>query len=441
MKKFLLVLLVFSFAGGALVFAEDGFSWDGEVHIGTRLRARDDFTELEKESANVPIMEPGGEMKGEFNLNYARKGLGITATFTGFYGFSNQGSINIWLEGTYRDPADLFAFCLFTNIINARGNAAPAWFSNGPERLWLYYNMFGGKLRIYGAYRGRTDDDLEEWDDNWSGDWNVSDLVKDTNFNFYPLADAAGLQFRWYGFKNFDFGVTFGSQGAIAGYDIKQNIDYMTDLTRYDFVKGFLLNKTVLGLKYSVDKWAAALMFGASTSFNEVTVEYEDTFYHLYLGGKYDLNSSLGFYGDFNTANLNHLTSDFYYPFVNFGVGALYTIGPLHAWLNLKMTDIFEEEAAVFSVEPRVHFTVIPDTLQVRFPFTVALDLTNKAQELVFSPALYWNFARNGLNDDPKKDGELGTGVVFAYNLGFRIADDGGRINKNNLEITFRVSF
>jgi hypothetical protein len=392
-------------------------------------------------------MEPGGEMKGELDLNYNRKGVEIVTKFTGFYGFSDQGSVNIWLEAAYRNPKDLFAFCLFTNIINARGNAAPAWFSNGPERLWLYYNLFGGNLRIYGAYRGRTDDDLEDWDDNWTGDWNVSDLVKDNYFNFTPLEDAAGLQFRWYGFENFDFGVTFGSQGAIAGYDLKQNIDYDTDLTRYDFVNGFLLNNTVLGVKYSPGNWAASMMFGTSTSFNEETVEYEDVFYHLYLGGKYDFDFGLGLYGDFNTVNLNYFTSDSYYPFFNFGVGALYTIGPFHAWLDLRMTDLFEEEAAVFSIGPRVHYTILPETLQVRFPFTVAMDLTNSARELVFSPALYWNFARNGLNDDPKKDGTLGkngkpgTGVVFMYNLGFRIEDDTGSINKNNLEIIFRVSF
>jgi hypothetical protein len=305
----------------------------------------------------------------------------------------------------------------------------------------MYYNLFGGDLRVYGAYRGRTDDDLEEWDDNWSGDWNVSDLVKDEDFNFTPLADAAGLQFRWYGFDNFDFGVTFGSQGAIAGYDIKQDIDYNTDLTRYDFMKGFLLNNTVLGIKYEPDNWGAAMMFGASTSFNEVTGEYEDTFSHLYLGGKYDLGFGLGFYGDFNTVNLNYLNSDVHYPFVNFGVGALYATGPLHAWLDLKLTDLFEEEGAVFSVEPRIHYTLISDTLQIRFPFAIAMDVTGGAQELLFSPALYWNFARDGLNDDPDKDGELGTGVVLAYNIGFRITDDAGSINKNNLEITFRVSF
>ncbi|MDR1128642.1 MAG: hypothetical protein LBL20_04950 [Treponema sp.] len=447
MKKLLFVLLFVSFAGGALVFAEEGFSWDGGVEIGSKFRARDDFTESEKESTDVPVMEPGGEMKGELNLNYIRKGLDIVTSFTGFYGFSDQGSVNIWLETAYRDPGDLFAFCLFTNVINARGNAAPAWFSNGPERLWLYYNLFGGDLRLYGAYRGRTDDDLEEWDDNWSGDWNVSDLVKDSYFNFSPLADAAGLQIRWYGFEDFDFGVTFGSQGAIAGYEIEQNIDYDTDLTRYDFVKGFLLNDAVLGVKYSPDNWAASLMFAASTYFDEAAVEYGDVFYHMYLGGKYDLNSGLGFYGDVNTVNLNYINSELYYPFVNFGIGARYTIGALHAWLDLKLTDLFEEEAALFSVGPRVHYNVIPDTLQIRFPFTFAMDLTNSARDLVFSPALYWNFARNGLNEDPKKDGKLGqngkpgTGVVFMYNLGFRIADGSSSINKNNFEIIFRVSF
>jgi hypothetical protein len=441
MKKLLLVLLFFSFAGGALVFAEEGFSWDGEIQIGTKFRAMDDFAESEGESSDVPTMEPGGEMKGELNLNYTRKGLELVTTFTGSYGYSDQGSMNIWLEAAYRDLKDLFAFCMFTNVINASGNAAPAWFSNGPERLWLYYNLFGGDLRIYGAYRGRTDDDLEEWDDNWSNDWNVSDLVKDKDFNFAPLADAAGLQFRWYGFDNFDFGVTFGSQGAIAGYDIKQDINYNTDLTRYDFVKGFLLNQTVLGLKYGPDNWAAAAMFGVSSPFNEVTGEYGDTFYHLYLGGKYNLNSGLGFYGDFNTVNLNHFNSDSHYPFVNAGVGADYTTGPLHAWLDLKLTDIYEEEAALFSVEPRLHYNIIAETLQIRFPFVIAMDITNSAQELAFSPAVYWNFARDGLKDDPDDDGEMGTGIVFAYNIGFRIGDGSNRVNKHNFEITFHASF
>jgi hypothetical protein len=443
MKKLLLLLLLFvAFSGGALVFAEDGFSWDGEIQIGTRIRGEGDFSESQNESADVPVMEPGGEMQGELNLNYSRQGLDIITTFTASYGYSDRGSTNIWLETSYREPTELFAFSLFTNVINARGNAAPTWFSNGPERLWMYYNLFGGNLRVYAAYRGRTEDDLEDWDDNWEGDWNVSDLVKDNNFNFYPLDDAAGLQFRWYGFEDLDFGVTFGSQGAIAGYDIEQNIDYDTDLTRYDLVKGFLLNNTVAGIKYAPDNWAASLMFGASTGFNEKTVEYEDTLYHSYLGAKYDLNSRLGFYGDFNVVNLNYLNSNKHYPFVNFGVGTSYAPGLLHIWLDLKLTDLFEEEAAVFAVEPRLHYTLIADTLQIRFPVTVAMDVTNSAKDLVFSPALYWNFARDGLNDDPDKDGELGTGVVFAYNIGFRITDKGGsRINKNNLEITFRASF
>jgi hypothetical protein len=441
MKKLLLVLLFFSFACGALVFAEEGFSWDGEIQIGTKFRAEGDFSDSPKESTSVPTMEPGGEMKGEFNLNYSGKGLDIITTFTSSYGFSDQGNTNVWLETAYREPSELFAFAMYTNVINARGNAAPTWFSSGPERLWLYYNILGGDLRLYAAYRGRTDDDLEDWDDNWSADWNVSDLVKDDHFNFAPLTDAAGLQIRWYGFENFDFGVTFGSQGAIAGYDIEQNIDYDTDLTRYDFVKGFLLNNAVSGVKYSRDNWAASLMLGANTVFNEQTVEYEETLYHAYLGGKYDLNSSLGFYSDFNTVNLNYFNSDTHYPFVNFGVGALYVRDRLHAWLDFKLNDLFEEEAAVFSVEPRLHYTIIADTLQVRLPVTAAIDVTNSAKELTFHPALYWNFARDGLNDDPDKDGELGTGVVFVYNLGFRFEDDGSSVNKNNLEITFRVSF
>jgi hypothetical protein len=441
MKKLLSALLVFLFAGGAVIFAEEGFSWDGEIQIGTRFRAKNDFSESEDESAVVPVMEPAGDKKGEFNLNYTQKGLELVTTFTASYGYFDQGDINIWLETSYRDQTDLFAFSMAANVINATGNAAPVWFSSGPERLWMYYNLFGGDLRLYGAYRGRTDDDLEEWDDNWSSDWNVSDLVKDEYFNFSPLVDAAGLQFRWYGFENLDFGVTFGSQGAIAGYDIKQDINYDTDLTRYDFEEGFLLNNTVLGVSYAPDNWSAALMFGASTSFNEISGEYEDTFCHVYLGGTYNPNSSLGFYGDFNAVNLNYFSSDYHYPFVSAGAGVSYIIGPLHAWFDLKLTDVFEEEAAVAAVEPRVHYTIIADTLQVRFPFTIAMDLTTQAQELVFSPALYWNFARDGLNDDPEKDGELGTGVVFVYNLGFRIEDKVSSINKNNLEITFRVSF
>jgi hypothetical protein len=110
-------------------------------------------------------------------------------------------------------------------------------------------------------------------------------------------------------------------------------------------------------------------------------------------------------------------------------------------WLDLRLMDMFEEKGAVFSVGPRIHYTLIADTLQIRFPFTIEMDMTGSAQDLVLCPALYWNFARNGLNDDPDKDGELGTGVVFMYNLGFHIAGGAGSINKNNLEITFRVSF
>ena len=294
MKKFLMVLLILVFFG-TLVFAQDdfddydqaevivvpeddntssagtqtipllswpdGFSWDGSAQIGTRIRGTEDFlckcdnckkkpdpdcTADVKEETKVAIIEPFGDMMGELNFYYKTGGLHLDTCITARYlaqGY-NEGNVDITFGVTYIHPNDLFNFHINTNIIQASGTATAIWFSTGPDRLWMNYNMMGGDLNLYLSYKGRAEDDFE---DGWLGDWRISDMFYDMGFNYYPLDSSlnrnsedpkenpfgSGLRLRYLGVPGLDAGITFGAKGAFAGHRLDASAYIRRDRQRY----------------------------------------------------------------------------------------------------------------------------------------------------------------------------------------------------------------
>jgi hypothetical protein len=455
-----------------LVFAQDGFSWDGNVQIGTIIRGVDDFDDIDpnltgvvQETTRVPIIEPFGRLQGDFNFYYKNSGLTLDTNLIVRYMGSgyNEGSADITFGVTYSEPErDSFGFHINTYIIQAAGTANAIWFSTGPDRLWMYYNLMGGDLNLYVSYKGRAEEDFK---DGWMGDWRISDLFLDTGFIFNPLDSSlnlggtdpvdnqfgSGLRLKYLGIPGLDAGITFGAKGAFAGHSLDA-VGGTVNKAIFDFVRSFLVGHSILGAQYSfdymgIDGLTAALMLGMETLYDETYVDSEthligkhmDTTMHLYLGADYKLDNNSGFFGEVRVDDILANYNDGLLAHV--GIGCFYSSGPLYAGLNLRAFDLGEVYATVFSVQPRLHYNFVEDTLQARLPVEFAS--SGNDQTLTFSPTLVWNIARDGLNNKIgiDGDGDYLTGIVIKYNLGFLFSQDTNRIFRNNCEITFRVSF
>ncbi|MCL2878678.1 MAG: hypothetical protein FWF29_00400 [Treponema sp.] len=470
MKRIILVLTVFTLAS-VFVFAEDGFSWEGNAEIGTVIRGLNDFPDnpeqaAVKESTKVATIEPYGKMQGELDLYYTKGGLQLETVIIGRYlaqGY-NEGNADVSFGASYIHPKDLFGFYLSTYIIQAAGTANAVWFSTGPDRLWMYYNMMKGDLRLYLAYKGRA-----EWDFNvkYVEDWRISDLFMDRGFVYYPLDTAlnlggpdpkdnlygSGMQIKYLGVPGLDAGITFGAKGAIAGYSLDASVSGVTNKTIYDVVKSFFIGHSIFGAKYAFDTMGAsgltgAFMFGLETLYDSAYVDpttfmtgkYLDTTMHVYMGADYRLKDTVDLYGEVRVDDL--LARYNKGPVGYIGAGGSYNPDPLYAGLQLMMVDPGAANASEFIVQPRLHYNIVADTLQARFPVEIGANLTENYQTLTLSPTLIWNIAHNGLNNDLGQDGvgDYRTGIIARYNVGFRFAD-ANKVNMNNLELTFRVSF
>lgn len=429
MKRALLILLIL-FAAGSMVFAEDGFSWEGNARMGSRI----DFTD--EKTTDGPRMQPFGDKRGEFILVYAYNGLTLKTFLTGSYygnGYKEKGngSIALSAETYYFHPGNLFAFCLNSKIVSADGELSPSWFGNGPSKLWLYYNLFGGDLRLFLGIHGREDDDF---DDGFNGDWNVSDVVKDEKFDFNPIDNNIPvMQFNYTGIKNLTLGATFSGEGALAGYYTAPDTHQVVDKTRYDFARGFLLRHSVFGAKYAFKNLGSgglslAAMMGVSTPWVETLRRYSDSEYHAYLGFSYVfLDKKIRIHGDIKAVDIAKDRMMF------LGLGSVLTFGRFYAELKVRARDITEQVSRSLQFEALPVYTIIPNTMQVRVPAFVTLDFTGQELTASFAPALYWNLRGDWIDDDPQ------TGFIFRYNFGYRFTQPIG-INTNNLELIFRVA-
>jgi hypothetical protein len=430
MKRALLLLLIL-FAAGGTVFSEDGFSWEGNVRMGSRI----DF--IDEKTTDGPRMQPFGDRRGEFGLVYAYGGLTLKTFLSGRYvgnGYKEEkenGSIVMWAETNYFHPDNLFVFCLNGNIMSADGGISPLWFSNGPTKLWMYYNLFSGDLRLFLGIHGREDDDFN---DGFNGDWNVSDLVKDEKFDFNPIdSNLPAMQFNYTGIKNLTVGATFSGQGALSGYYIAPDSHQVVDKSRYDFSRGFLLHHSVFGTKYAFKNFgngglSLSAMMGVSTPWVQALRRYSESEYHGHLGFSwYFLDNKIRIHGDVKAVDIAKDRMLFA------GLGSVLTFGRFSTELKVRARDITEHVSRSLQFEALPVYTVIPKTMQVRIPAFVTLDFTGQELSTSFAPALYWNPKGDGIGDDPA------TGFIFRYNFGYKFTKPAG-IQTNNLELIFRVA-
>jgi hypothetical protein len=429
MKRALLLLLII-FAAGGTVFSEDGFSWEGNARMGSRI----DF--IEEKTTDGPRMQPFGDRRGELGLVYASGGLTIKTFLTGTYygnGYKDKGNGGITMRGetNYFHPDKLFVFCLNGDIVSADGEISPLWFSDGPTKLWMYYNLFSGDLRLFLGIHGREDDDFN---DGFNGDWNVSDLVKDDKFDFNPIdSNMPAMQFNYTGIKNLTVGATFSGQGALEGYYIAPDSHRVIDKSRYDFARGFLLQHSVFGAKYSFRDagnggLSLAAMMGVSTPWVETLRQYSDSEYHAYFGFSYSFrDNKIRIHGDVKAVDIAKDRMIFA------GLGSVLTFGRFYTELKARARDITEHVSRSLQFEVLPVYTVIPNAMQIRVPGFVTLDFTGQELGTSFAPALYWNPRGDGIGDDPD------TGIIFRYNFEYKFTQPVG-IKANNLEIIFRVS-
>jgi hypothetical protein len=430
MKRALLIVLLFFVAAG-MVFSEDGFSWEGNARMGSRIDFADEKT------TDGPRMLSFGDRRGEFALVYAREGLTLKTFLTGTYygnGYKEKdnGSVAMRAETNYFHPDNLFVFCLNSNIVSADGGISPLWFSNGPVKLWLYYNLFGGDLRLFLGIHGREDDDFN---DGFNGDWNVSDLVKDEKFDFNPIDNNDPvMQFNYRGIENLTLGATFSGEGALSGYYIAPNTHRVVDKSRYDFARGFLLQHSVFGAKYAFKDFGSgglslAAMMGVSTPWIETLRRYSDSEYHAYLGFSWSfLENKIKIHGDIKAVDIAKDRMMFV------GLGSVLTFNRyFYTELKVRAKDITEQVSRSLQFEALPVYTIIPNTAQIRVPAYVTLDFTGQELSTSFAPALYWNLRGDLIDDDPQ------TGFIFRYNFEYKFTQPIG-IKVNNLELIFRVA-
>jgi hypothetical protein len=429
MKRALLTVLIL-FAAAGVSFSEDGFSWEGNARMGSRI----DFTD--EKTTDGPRMQPFGDKRGELSLVYAYGGLTLKTSLTGSYygnGYKekNNGSIAMTAETNYFHPGNLFVFCLNSNIVSADGGISPSWFSNGPARLWMYYNLFGGDLRLFLGIHGREDDDFN---DGFNGDWNVSDLVKDEKFDFNPIdSDIPAIQFNYTGIENLTLGATFSGEGALSGYYIAPDTHRVVDKSRYDFSRGFLLRHSVFGAKYAFKNSSGgglslAAMMGVNTPWVETLRRYSDSEYHAYLGFRYSFpDKKVEIHGDIKAVDIAKDKMMFV------GVGSVLRFGRFYTELKVRAKDLTEQVLRSLQFEVLPVYTIIPKTMQIRVPSFVTLDFTGQELTTSFSPALYWNLRGDWIDDDPQ------TGFIFRYNFEYKFTRPVG-IRTNNLELIFRAA-
>jgi hypothetical protein len=430
MKRALLLMLILLAAAAGTVFSEDGFSWEGNARMGSRI----DFTG--EKTTDGPRMQPFGDKRGELALVYTHSGLTLKTFLTGTYngtGYKDKGNGGVAMraETTYFHPDNLFVFCLYSNILSADGELSPSWFSSGPTKLWMYYNLFGGDLRLFLGIHGREDDDFN---DGFNGDWNVSDVVKDSKFDFNPIDNNLPvMQFNYTGIKNLTLGATFSGEGALAGYYTAPDTHRVVDKSRYDFARGFLARHSVFGAKYAFTDLgdgglSLAAMMGLNTPWVETLRRYSDTEYNAYLGLSYYFpGKKVRLHGDITAVDMAKDQMMFA------GLGSVLTFGRFYAELKLRARDITEQVSRSLQFEGLPVYTIIPKTMQIRVPVFFTMDFTGQELTTSFAPALYWNLRGDWIDDDPQ------TGFIFRYNFEYKFTQPVG-VQTNNLELIFRVA-
>lgn len=439
-------------ASAASSFSLDGasggaFSWEGKFRWGSTVQF------LPDDSTNsvriMPFNGDGfgtvwypGDKYGQVSLDYTTKaGLKSCTSITGnFFGngkYENFGNMVVSEELTYRPPNDPMFICMDSNIVVGDGQMRPNWFSAGPTKLWWYYKLFDGTLRLYMAYIGRNETDF---DDGFNADWNVSDLVKDERFSYNQLPGKAALQLNYTGIKGLTCGATFSGASAIAGLNPQPDTWGVTDRSSQDAFRSFLFGDTVVGAKYAFsgpgffNGMLLGAMLGLETPWSDVSLQFSDTQYHPYFGFGHNFGvTGLWIHGDMKVVDATDRQ------IVYGGIGVYYNFlpvfkFPLEVEMDVRGKDLTAYLGREISYDPLIVWTVIPDSLQIRVPIYYDILYTFDEMTLTAHPGIYWNPRKDGISDDPDH------AFIILYNVSYMFQNP-QRFVFNNIDFIMRVSF
>jgi hypothetical protein len=429
MKKILVLLLIFSVAGG--VFAQDGtWSVNGSVDIGARIDLDPRADKLEGDPL-VPIIKSGrwdggDPARGNLNLSYNQAGLSAGIGFEATESGNNGISLNFQYSRTL-DNGDSYGMRASSSLRNftlASGGAV--------GDLWGYYKFLQGLINLDVAFN-------QEPGGLWTSDTSIWDGKAPTNHDFFSGIIRPGT-IPTYEKKNFlrayinlaDSGVNFGAityqpfptswqvllssdeDRLPAGGDTSAvTIPWQNNMTTDYLLHDGILQTTVVGLQ--IDR-PAGIPF-------KIAAQYRPRDYAVYFGGQYFLDSvtiGISFLGVLES---NEEAERF--PRLSFGGSVSYSQPIFGVTLkgNYYVEDQVDEiQWRRITVEPSVWVQAVQNYLRIEldtmFRFNskleagevVELDPAEGEYDIVWkiNPKLTWSF---------RGDGNSNTGIFLGYGL------------------------
>jgi hypothetical protein len=488
MRKLFLVVLVL-LAAAALGFAQDAagtVTWSGEARIGAEANFSKDGSansdgKIEK---NDPTVYANDDRYGQVTFSYDKGAFNGEVYARGIYNDGNGIDGYVGILGEYGDGVNGDTETPYKVNANVRFLTAPLTLGmsalmedtdgdgkpdaqqkddqNNPlfsytgsffaiEKLYGYYLFADKQLKLDVAYKGYE-----------TIYWRVSDLVASAWDNLDGKIGLA-VNFKPAAVEGLSAGIAYSQEGNA----IIENLRAKNTPQLFEDV----LMSTVIGAKYDVSPIAVSLML-------QLGHDGLDKSTRANLGFKYQISDALHAQTDWQFA-LTGVQKDSdadSYAYLRGGARVEYNSAPLHAGLNIKLTDAgddfkilpslgdtgglwFDSDEAkqhnsYLQINPYVYYDLIKDALQVRLPVTLGLDIAPEVENagvvthksgsgsgLIIAPALYWNLAGDKVTDDP------GRGILVDYKIGLAFDEDytkshddrGDFINK--LGIRFRWNF
>jgi hypothetical protein len=304
------------------------------------------------------------------------------------------------------------------------------------EKLYGYFWLLDRQLKLDVAYKGYE-----------TRYWRVSDLA---GSDWANLDGNIGLSL------NFTPSTVNGLSAGIA-YSDRSSATIANLRTGGNPKFEDVLASAVIGAKYEVSPISASFMLQFdhdrdTKRKNGTADQTSEGAFRGHLAFKYTISGVLyaqtdwqlamtGKYKDWdNDSNKN-------YAYLVGGAKVNYESRPLTAGLTVKLNDggdfntltqlqkdggiWFDSDKAklhhsYFVLNPYVYYDLIKDTLQVRLPINVGLDIAPETDShksgsgsgFTVEPGLYWNAKRDGAKEDPSR------GIRLKYKLGFAFDGD-----------------
>jgi len=457
MKKFLVVLLILSVAGG--VFAQGEWSVGGRAEIGTILNFHNDLDEALIGGHAYNRYGWYGDINGEFDINYKRDGLDA-------YIMLNTAE---WLAVgmTYDGGNYMFnAEVPFINMLGTGGlgyYGTPAWdpddHTNEPGffrannlwRLWGWYKMLDEMVHMEAAFVSR--------DTNfWISDETVGEVFDDLG-GFYGLEGwgFASVDGHNYFLVDFNFsGLSFGAMlPSVFNMPFGDGGKWGQGGGLVSYPPPDYDETAVPGYHPSMNWWASAVPFvdgvlkqmiiGAKFEMSpiEFAIQFNMANYGAYFGAKTSMGPvgfGLSFEGIFSDTMVWSDDADDFIdgPFTDetraaFGASVDYNGGAFGAKLRIGYAVASVDWVdPVFGIVPSFWYNVLPDnlafSLDAGFWFFTGDD---SDVHWKFTPQLFWNFKGTGAGADYWWPNQ--TGFIIRYTM--------EKDTYNALDVTFKWNF